>query len=131
MTRPLCRNCGRTIRRVFRDVSFGEQHVARYRHHQSFSEFPDSIEEAKRLTGVQTVLSVTWVTDAERWIKRAVVWDGASFTDPYFCGQGCAMQFGRHQAALGAATDTYTKALLREPVKLRKPDRVKETHKCA
>lgn len=80
MTRPLCRNCGRTIRRVFRDVSFGEQHVARYRHHQSFSEFPDSIEEVKRLTGVQTVLSITWVTDAERWIKKAIVWDGASFT---------------------------------------------------
>ena len=127
--RPLCRNCGRTIRRLFCDVAFGQDHVVRGRGYKLFKEFPDSIEEVQRLTGVATVLRVKWVTDAERWIKHAVVWDGASFADPYFCGHGCAMQFGRHQAALGATTDAYAKALLRERFKQRKPDRVKETHK--
>ncbi len=123
--RRLCRNCGRAIRRVFCHATFGQHAAARYRRQQMFKEFPDSIEEVKRLTGIATVLSLTWVTDVERWIKHAVLWDGTSYGDEYFCGQGCTMRFGRHQAALGAATGQHADGLLRENARPRKSERVK------
>jgi hypothetical protein len=117
--RPLCCNCGRTIRRLFCDVAFGQDHVVRGRGYKLFKEFPDSVEEVQRLTGVATVLRVKWVTDVERWIKHAVVWDG-EYADQYFCGQGCAQRFGYHQAALGATTEKHTEAVLRQRAKLDK-----------
>lgn len=114
--RPLCRNCGRTIHRVFRYLHFGQRAAARYHRSWSFQDFPDSIAEVERLAE-GTVLSVEWVSDIEHWIKRAVVWDG-EYTSPYFCGRGCAQLFGYHQAATGAATDMHAEAVMRQRAKL-------------
>ena len=110
--RPLCRNCGRTIHRVLRSVSFGHGQAVRYRRPETFQEFPDSIVEVERLTKA-TVISVEWVSDIERWVKHAVVWDG-KYANPFFCGRGCAQQFGYYHAATGAATDKHAEAVLRQ-----------------
>jgi hypothetical protein len=120
MIRPLCRNCGATIHRSFTCVSFGDPPpYSRYRGENPYGkDFPDSIAEVERLTG-RIAVDVRWRQDVERWIDWAKLWDGESYRDRHFCGQGCAMMYGYHAAKAGTApTAKHAEAAEKQRTKL-------------
>lgn len=95
--RPLCRNCGATIHKLYRSCTFGQVKPWGDRH---FTEFPDSLDEVMRLTGAIELRGVSWKEDGERWIGHVIVWRG-EYRDAYFCGKACARLFGYHACRTG------------------------------
>lgn len=102
---PLCRLCGKPIRRSVRWLRFGEHTERRYAWENSFTEKPATKAEAARFDNGQ-IISIRWSHD-RAYIKQATVWNG-EYVSPYFCKDECARRFGHF--ALEQGFDIQTQA---------------------
>lgn len=96
---PLCRCCGRAIKKrthavYVRDDSKRLEHQAgvfsRYLY-LSRDKFPETKTDCQKLVNEQ-VVSVTYFHD--RTISWFGTWDGESYIDEYFCTGECAKKWG-------------------------------------
>ena len=120
MSGPLCRYCGKPIAKKTKTVWFGRDSgtpsLAGYISNRP--EFPASRDEAQRLIGNLTVVSVRWSRGDDYYAKKAghdfiwqvTTWDGLSYASPYFCSGEHARSFGILMAKGGHCTTAYTKA---------------------
>lgn len=126
ITQPLCRYCGKKIRKRttaawFGNAHFGLQHDDAARCKQK----PRSIDEVRRLVN-QAVVAVSWHTPTElvhgehvptgepRYIERASLWDGQSYVDNFFCNGDHAKRFAYLMARSNCKTEAYLKAYARQ-----------------
>jgi hypothetical protein len=112
---PLCRQCGKPIRKVTHEVRFGRAPCSAV-NGRSYVERPANREEAQRLLN-PAVVSLRYsdlynvdaagatperpflkIAHCERYVERATVWDGESYWDDLFCSSSCAEAFGRGMA---------------------------------
>lgn len=135
--RPLCRWCGRPIRKRTIDYWFGrnpDHYPQEDDKRRTFREKPTALAEAQRLIGNMKITSVRWhrvrKEDAEYldggiiavdpnefdYIDRATAWDGESYLPRYhyFCSASCAAELGqaatRHpHNVIGTAYDVARK----------------------
>lgn len=118
MLPPLCRYCGRTIKKRTEDVYFNSD-----RFHGGFGlrrpERPVTREEAQKYSN-KKIIAIRFDEDRDgRCVSRVTLWDEESFADPYFCKNGCAENFGRMMAAYNkdVSTKTYFKKLEEQKAK--------------
>lgn len=114
-TQPLCRNCGRRIRKRTALVRVKEKPSEYDRPDLGFSSYHYGVLHTKadcQRVSNQKVVSVDyheiWEDDpssayGDRTSRRGTVntfttWDGESYEDPYFCTGTCAKEFGYRAA---------------------------------
>jgi hypothetical protein len=109
---PLCRCCGKPIKKVTHTYWFGRGQ----RRDDDFStevpEKPASREEAQRLVN-QKIVSLQWYDEKREWVWRATTWDGQTYVDQYFCTLRCAADLGVAVARQGWKMPAYDAALER------------------
>jgi hypothetical protein len=125
-TQPLCRNCGKPIRKSTRTIRFGARADSDrpWPYGIERTAKPTSFEEAARLTN-QQIVGVRWTvpsrlkdgdfvdTGEPRFISEAFVWDGETFDDDLFDTGRCAQEFGRNVArSHNLAAPAYNRAIL-------------------
>lgn len=122
MKPPLCRYCGKPLKKYTHLVRFGEESASRFPRATHRSEKPINKAEAQRLLNHQ-ILAVRYDVDyrapiEERtpFVKQVTIWDGESYERKYFCKDECAQNFGfivaRDQPDL--ATESYWEALKKQ-----------------
>lgn len=106
---PLCRMCGRPIRKRTESLYFGRNPELDPLPGYS-SARPTSWEEAQKHSNLQ-VISVKWHSDRS-YIWGVGLWDGKSWDDEFFCTARCAVQMGYSAAAEPhrLVTEAYRKA---------------------
>lgn len=116
-SRPLCRYCGKPIRKRTRMVCFGatDSQVASSPSFVTFrAERPRSKEEAQSLFN-QEIVSVRWLRGEDYgakqagfdYITQASTWDGETYDDPFFCNGDHAKKFAYAAARTGHAMPAY------------------------
>lgn len=108
-TQPLCRTCGKKIKKRTEVVWFGRNGPASDYGSYRPDDRPRSKAEAQRLVN-QQVVSVSWrrapdttyghvVGDPDfDYIDSVKVWDGETYEDGLFCTLACAATMGRSAA---------------------------------
>jgi len=123
-TQPLCRYCGKPIKKHTRTLYFGAGETSQkissdlvaYR-----PEKPTSKAEAQKLVNEQ-IVSVGWAVQwcdgedgsrvSERdYIDKATTWDGVSYVDEFFCTAEHARWFGYAAVRTGIAMPDYHNAI--------------------
>lgn len=93
-TQPLCRYCGKPIRKVTRTVVFDQPQAFERGVEGMRPERPTSREEAQRYVNGR-ITSVSWSPYNGRHISTVNTWDGESYGDAHFCTLQCAASMGR------------------------------------
>lgn len=118
---PLCRFCGKGIKKHTHTVWFGMNRESRGEFSSSLADKPKSREEAQRLVN-QEIVSISWSYNTS-WddedhsvrvrdhIHKVATWDGESWTDPFFCNGDHAQRFGYASARGGRAMAAYNEAI--------------------
>jgi hypothetical protein len=120
--RPLCRYCGKPIRKRTGRIFFGasQDQVDRGSSIGSWTyraEKPRTKEEAQRLSNHE-IVSAKWSRGDSYWAKEAGfdhiieagTWDGVSYEDPFFCNGEHAKRFAYAAARAGHAMPAYIDA---------------------
>lgn len=111
---PLCRFCGKPIAKHTKTIYFGSSRESRGLSDELTAR-PKSLIEAQAYTNLK-IVSNTWRLDytkapAKRdFVDKVSVWDGLSYRDPYFCSNGCSINFGVSAAREGFETRAYRNA---------------------
>jgi hypothetical protein len=118
---PLCRFCGKGIKKHTHTVWFGQGRESRNDYSTSLEAKPTSREEAQRLVN-QEIVSISWEYHWSRdeddksvktrdHIHKVTTWDGESWDDPFFCNGDHAQRFGYASARGGRAMAAYNEAI--------------------
>lgn len=124
---PLCRFCGKPIRKWTTAVQFGREADGRpgirSQYFAQRPEYPHSKEEAQKLVN-EKIVSTRWERGywAEKhgqpYIDQVTVWDGESYMDLYFCTGEHAKEFAYAVAARNdMAMQAYWDALAEQKAK--------------
>lgn len=119
---PLCRNCGKRIKKLTNLVMFAAESDRVEGWWLYRAAFPKTKAEAQREVE-QQIVSVSYASPyfAEKrghsYIDKATTWDGKSYQDEWFCGGNCRNAFAVLMAARGHCTTDYTAALERQQKK--------------
>ena len=113
MSTPLCRYCGKPLKKRVTGVSFN-----RNRYHPRGpvarrDDRPATREQAQALFNEQ-IISIKYREDENgRYVAEVGLWDGESYLDKFFCKNDHAQRFAysalKYAPTLG--TDSYHKAL--------------------
>lgn len=127
-TQPLCRFCGRPIRKWTTYYQFGPDH--RSAGDEARRGKPLSIAEAQREINSGRIVHVKWKTPTQlehsefvptgepRWICEASVWDGESYADGFFDTGSCAQSYAYMVVeACGLVSKNYNAALAKRAEK--------------
>lgn len=109
MNRPLCRRCGKPIRKRTVTMQFQRDRESRESHWIDSTANPKSKAEVQRLSNFE-VVSIRW-SEEKTYITQATVWDGESYVSRFFCTNTCAIGFAHIMARAGHATHAYAEAL--------------------
>ena len=121
-TQPLCRYCGKAIRKWTKTVYFGHDTPRDDGHTATRIETPRDKAEVERLVNGR-VTSVRragpyWAEQVGHdYVASAGVWDGESYHDDLFCTVSCGEGLGRLMAKEGRCTTAYNAALARQKEK--------------
>jgi hypothetical protein len=110
---PLCRYCGKAIRKRTSSWHFGASIESRAEWFNRIPIKPLDLAEARRQVGNLQVVSVRWTRPegAAAWIDKATAWDGESYEDGFFCNGEHARFFGYAAARKGLAMPDYNAAV--------------------
>ncbi len=112
MLAPLCRFCGKTIKKRTRDVYFNSERF-RGGFGVTMVERPVTREDAQKFFN-EKIIASKFEDDLEgRCVYRVTLWDGETYINKHFCKNGCAESFGRMMAEYDktVSTKTYFKKL--------------------
>ncbi len=120
-TQPLCRYCGKPIRKRT-TIVYVVPKLNQYHRSGSMQRYVEgvanSLADCRRFTNQQiTSISYSPLVDAyfektgERLVEKFYEWDGESYADPYFCSGSCAQAFGYLMAKGGHCTRTFNEAM--------------------
>lgn len=89
-----CRYCGRPCKKRSQARYFGSR------------------DDLQRLVN-GIIIQTRWAEDAEgRYVERAMIWDGESYLDKFFCSDSCAAAMGRSVSRdHGFVTKAYEAAM--------------------
>jgi ribosomal protein L24E len=123
MPAPLCRYCGKPIKKVTCTIYVREGERQQYETDSLFIRYiypvdrPRSLADCQKLSKDQVVsmrYGRKWDGDAEQstgFVSIFTTWDGKSYTDDYFCNGEHARNFGYVCAREGRCTSDYNAAL--------------------
>ena len=133
MTTPLCRYCARPIPRQMQHHWFREPNKtcapietdAVVAHDVPFWQRPRTKTECERLVGKE-VFRVSYSSalpeaGAGRRVSSFLVWDGRSFTDPFFCSSKCRSALGQAAVEAGFFSVAYERAIKGDAIEIEVP----------
>jgi hypothetical protein len=92
---PLCRCCGKGIRKATSHVWFGHDAGGLQNSREPTvyrTERPRTVEEAARLVNERIVHNSR--SRDKSYINKVSIWDGETWEDEFFCGAVCAAGYG-------------------------------------
>lgn len=110
-TNPLCKTCGKPIRKKTKCVYFVKEprHSLDFSRHVVTDNPPKTIDECRRHTNQQIVAVKRGYGSNEGAIGHFYEWDGISYVDEHFCCGSCATRFAYFVLASGRSLP-HTKA---------------------
>lgn len=118
MTQPLCRYCGKPIRKSTRHnyvVRARQPHMTdnAFARYVVCDELPQTKAECQKLVNEQ-VVSVKRHYQVDKGIASFGTWDGESYVDKFFCNGDHARKFAYKCAAANKATIEYLAAKIEQ-----------------
>jgi hypothetical protein len=118
-TQPLCRCCGKPIRKYVRNVYLVDKPMLA---RSGYSR--EVVGEARTRADCQKFTNGHVVSTTRSYRNRELIghfgeWDGRSYVDEFFCTGGCAQAFGYYAAKRAAQlpmTKRYVEALAKRKV---------------
>lgn len=114
---PLCRHCGKPIRKKTETIFFTQKDKG-LSYGVQVETLPQTKAEAQKYTNAQIVSvrrskKMNWATGEkeDQGISWVSTWDGESYVDDFFCNDDHAKRFGYVFARAGYQTKAYAAAV--------------------